>query len=299
MIQDLSTRHDLVGNLVSLPATPQEWARYRLSPEQVRFFHDNGYVAGVRILDDSQVDALRAELQDLYDPNHPANGLFHEFHTNESPDPARVLFHALGASRIRPGFHDILWHPAFTVAAAQLLDGPVPLLARSTLLQAGPARRHRGLAPGLFVLDAHNTDGSSDLLDRPRRRHARQRLSSLSARQSSLAAAAGHRPGRRHGRHPSSADAGPDGPIRPPRCHRAEKGRGDVSPSAHGSRLLRQRHRSSTPRHCHQRLPRRYALMQRSATAPGRSRRAAGSEDGRAVLPIVVRSRRSIVPAGR
>jgi ectoine hydroxylase-related dioxygenase (phytanoyl-CoA dioxygenase family) len=125
MIQDFSTRHDLVGNLFALPTTPQGWARYRLSQDQVRFFHDNGYVAGISILDDAQVDVLRSELQDLLDPRHPANSLFHEFHTNESPDPARVLFHALGAWRIRPGFHDILWHPAFTVPASQLLGGPV------------------------------------------------------------------------------------------------------------------------------------------------------------------------------
>jgi ectoine hydroxylase-related dioxygenase (phytanoyl-CoA dioxygenase family) len=36
-----------------------------------------------------------------------------------------VLFHALGAWRITPGFHDILWNPAFTVPASQLLGGPV------------------------------------------------------------------------------------------------------------------------------------------------------------------------------
>ena len=125
MTQDLATRHDLVSDLVTLPTTPEGWARYQLSPEQVRFFHDNGYVAGIRILDDNQVDVLRAQLQELFDPQHPANRLFHEYHANESPDPARVLFHALGAWRIQPGFHDILWHPAVTVPASQLLDGGV------------------------------------------------------------------------------------------------------------------------------------------------------------------------------
>jgi ectoine hydroxylase-related dioxygenase (phytanoyl-CoA dioxygenase family) len=35
------------------------------------------------------------------------------------------LFHALGAWRIKPGFHDLLWHPAFTVPASQLLGGAV------------------------------------------------------------------------------------------------------------------------------------------------------------------------------
>jgi ectoine hydroxylase-related dioxygenase (phytanoyl-CoA dioxygenase family) len=125
MIEDLSRRHDLIGDFVALPQTASEWQRYRLSDEQVRFFHENGYVSGIRVLDGRQVERLRGELQALFDPKHPGNALFHEFHSNESPDPARVLFHALGAWRIQPGFHDLLWHPAFTVPASQLLGGTV------------------------------------------------------------------------------------------------------------------------------------------------------------------------------
>ncbi len=36
-----------------------------------------------------------------------------------------MLFHALGAWRIGRAFHDLLWQPAFTTAAGQLLEGPV------------------------------------------------------------------------------------------------------------------------------------------------------------------------------
>lgn len=125
MVEDLSRRHDLVGGLFAPPRSRADWERYRLRDEQVRFFHENGYVAGVRILTDEQVDRLRDELQELFDPKHPGNDLFHEFHSNESPDPSRVLFHALGAWRIKPGFHDLLWNPAFTVPASQLLGGAV------------------------------------------------------------------------------------------------------------------------------------------------------------------------------
>jgi ectoine hydroxylase-related dioxygenase (phytanoyl-CoA dioxygenase family) len=123
MVEDLSAHHAPVGTL--LPSGPADHDRYRLSDKQVRFFHDNGYLCGVRVLSDEQVEQLRGELTDLFDPAHPGNGLFHEFHSNESPDPSRVLFHALGAWRIKPGFHDLLWHPAFTVPASQLLDGGV------------------------------------------------------------------------------------------------------------------------------------------------------------------------------
>lgn len=125
MVTDYSTRHELVSDLFRLPPTAEEWDRYRLTDEQVAFFHREGYLAGVRMLDDRQVDTLRDELQRLVDPAHPGNKLFYEFHSNESTDPSRVLFHALGAWRIAPGFHDVLWNPRFTMAASQLLGGGV------------------------------------------------------------------------------------------------------------------------------------------------------------------------------
>jgi ectoine hydroxylase-related dioxygenase (phytanoyl-CoA dioxygenase family) len=125
MPPDLSTHDRPVSDFVRLPASADGWGRYRLSDEQVQFFHDHGYLAGVRVLSEQQADRLCDELQGLYDPHHPANDLFHEFHTNESTDPSRVLFHALGAWRITPGFHDVLWSPAFTVPASQLLGGAV------------------------------------------------------------------------------------------------------------------------------------------------------------------------------
>jgi ectoine hydroxylase-related dioxygenase (phytanoyl-CoA dioxygenase family) len=96
-----------------------------LTPEQLLFYEDNGYVAGVRILSDEQVDWLKAELAELVQPGHEGADLWHEYHSNESADPSTVLFHALGAWRTRPGFHDLLWHPQFVGAAAQLLGGAV------------------------------------------------------------------------------------------------------------------------------------------------------------------------------
>jgi ectoine hydroxylase-related dioxygenase (phytanoyl-CoA dioxygenase family) len=57
--------------------------------------------------------------------SHPSHELFHEYHSNESSNPDTVLFHALGAWRTGPAFHDVLWSPAFLVAASQLLGGAV------------------------------------------------------------------------------------------------------------------------------------------------------------------------------
>ena len=125
MLDDLSTRHGLISNLFTVPSSSEEWSRYRLSEEQVKFYGENGYVAGIRVLDDGQVAVLRKELEELTDPSHPGHHLFYEYHSNESSDPRQTLFHALGAWRVTTGFHDILWNPAFTVPASQLLGGAV------------------------------------------------------------------------------------------------------------------------------------------------------------------------------
>ena len=124
-MEDLSTHHRFVSDLFAKPATPEEWAKYRLSDEQVEFYREHGYVAGVRMLSDDQVEVIREEVSALVDSNHPGNHLFYEFNSNESADPQKVLFHALGAWRITPALHDILWNPAFIVPASQLLGGAV------------------------------------------------------------------------------------------------------------------------------------------------------------------------------
>lgn len=125
MTRDLSEVHGLAGDLFQLPRTAAEWEPYRLTDEQVRFFHDQGYLPGIRILSPAQVETMRAEVTSLFDPHHPGHKFFYEYHSNESANPDTVLFHALGAWRITPGLHDVLWAPAFTMAAAQLLGGAV------------------------------------------------------------------------------------------------------------------------------------------------------------------------------
>ena len=120
MSTDLSTVHQLAGGLFKWPPK-KDWEQYKLSQEQLDFFEENGYLAGVKMLDEEQIETLKNELAELADPNHPGHSLFHEFHSNESADPNTILFHALGAWRITKGFHDVLWNPRFLVAASQLL----------------------------------------------------------------------------------------------------------------------------------------------------------------------------------
>ena len=125
MTEDLSTYHQPIGDLFKSPESVANWDHFRLSPEQVEFYKSNGYLAGIRLLTEDQTEILRAELSQLLDPSHPDRQLFYEYHSNESTDPTKTLFHALGAWRVAPGFHDLLWNPAFLMPAAQLLAGAV------------------------------------------------------------------------------------------------------------------------------------------------------------------------------
>jgi ectoine hydroxylase-related dioxygenase (phytanoyl-CoA dioxygenase family) len=122
---DLSWHHAPMTDLFPQPSSAAEWDAYRLTDEQLRSFDELGYVAGIQMLSDDQVDVLRTELAELSEPGCQRRELFYEYNVNESADPARVLFHALGAWRVSPAFHDLLWNPAFLMPASQLLRGPV------------------------------------------------------------------------------------------------------------------------------------------------------------------------------
>src|SRR3954453_3042887 len=98
-----------------------------LSEEQISFFNDHGYLSGLKILTEEQIDVLRSELYKLMLPDQAHNPLFYEFHLNESPDVRRTLFHALGAWRVSTAFHDLIFHPAIKSIGQQLLDGIVRL----------------------------------------------------------------------------------------------------------------------------------------------------------------------------
>ncbi|MBV8867447.1 MAG: phytanoyl-CoA dioxygenase family protein, partial [Acidobacteriaceae bacterium] len=87
MIHDLSVEHQPVTSL--FPADRSK-AKYELHPRQIEFFHEQGYLSGVRILSEEQVDALREELSGLLNASAEQRGLFYEYNSNESTDPSHV-----------------------------------------------------------------------------------------------------------------------------------------------------------------------------------------------------------------
>ncbi len=122
-VADLSLQHAPIGDLFPRLPAREALARFRLDPAELAFFSENGYLSGVPMLDQRQLAALRAEVDAITEA--PAEALLYECNRNESGDLTRRLFHCLGHWRVAPALHDLLWHPAFTVKASQLLGGRV------------------------------------------------------------------------------------------------------------------------------------------------------------------------------
>ena len=124
MTQDLSLATKPVSDLFQSDLK-KNTSSFSISDAQLNFFKTQGYLPDIKVLTDFQADKLLEELVDLSNPQSPGNELFHEYHSNESTDPNKILFHALGAWRIKPSFHDILWAPGVVIPASQLLGGAV------------------------------------------------------------------------------------------------------------------------------------------------------------------------------
>lgn len=124
MARDLALARD---SLTGLFPTGND-ARHRLTDDQLAHYREHGYVAGLPVLDAGQVEALRAELETLWSPDHEGREHWYEYRANASADPNRRLLHASGAWRVRAGFHDLVFHAAVTVPLRQVLGGPVRLL---------------------------------------------------------------------------------------------------------------------------------------------------------------------------
>jgi len=125
MAHDYSKDHQPVGAFLSPSDLQPDQTGGGLTQDQLDQFERDGSLWGVPVLSTSQCDQLCEELEELFLPEHAGREYWYEYHTNEAQDPNAVLFHALGAWRLRAGFHDLLWHPRVTIPAMQLLGGPV------------------------------------------------------------------------------------------------------------------------------------------------------------------------------
>jgi hypothetical protein len=98
--------------------------RFELTAEQVAFFRKSGYVKAGRVFDERQMAALREGIEKIFRGENPRVDELYEVDEDWRTNPSKNLFHILGMWLIDEAFHDVLWHPALTVKASQLLETP-------------------------------------------------------------------------------------------------------------------------------------------------------------------------------
>lgn len=121
-VPDYSTVHQPVGDLFDY-SEGAEWAKFKLSGEQVEKFWTDGFLLNVPVLTTEQCDRILDDYKYLMgEEKHPGMEMLYEYHSNQSGDPNNVLMHALGHWRLTKHFHDLVFLPQVVVAASQLLE---------------------------------------------------------------------------------------------------------------------------------------------------------------------------------
>ena len=115
------TRPGPVGRLFPRLRSHEDAEALRLGAEQVRFFEANGYVAGIRVLEGPALEAVREAVERIRRGENAHLDLLYEVEEDYYRDPDRNAFHCLGGWLVEEALHDLVFHPAATVPAAQLL----------------------------------------------------------------------------------------------------------------------------------------------------------------------------------
>ena len=76
VLEDLSMKHHQVSGIFTLAVSPAEWNRYRLSNKQMEFYEQNGYLAGIRTLDDEPIQIPCEQLKRLVSVGNKMEGQF-------------------------------------------------------------------------------------------------------------------------------------------------------------------------------------------------------------------------------
>lgn len=101
-------------------AFPRE-GDFELSDSQLADFERDGFLTGLRILNDEQLVALRERLELMRERMHALQSELHEVEVAWLERPDEAVLHFLGAWRVDELFHDLVFAPAVTSPLAQAL----------------------------------------------------------------------------------------------------------------------------------------------------------------------------------
>ena len=83
MNEDLGLISQPISDFFPQPESIDEWASYALSEEQLHEFQQNGFIQGIQLLNEDQIQGLRQALEEMVIPDHEGREYFYEYHSNE------------------------------------------------------------------------------------------------------------------------------------------------------------------------------------------------------------------------
>jgi ectoine hydroxylase-related dioxygenase (phytanoyl-CoA dioxygenase family) len=99
----------------------QDLDGHRLTAAQVSAFRTSGFIHNIPILTSTQVGALRDAIEAIVGRQTGREDELTAFSQADPADPASRMTYMQGAWTITEAVHDLIYHPAITVKAAQLL----------------------------------------------------------------------------------------------------------------------------------------------------------------------------------
>ena len=79
MNDDLGLFNKPISNLFPKPQNIEEWKSYCLSEDKLLEFEENGFIQGIKVLNDDQIEVLREELSEMVVPDHEGREFFYEY----------------------------------------------------------------------------------------------------------------------------------------------------------------------------------------------------------------------------
>lgn len=137
--------HGYIEDGFPRPRTQTDLARYELTPEQVASFRENGFVAGIKVLDSAQISELARRLELIRKNLRGHLARLYEVEASHLERPHEVVFHFLGAWLVDSWFHDVIFSPSITVPISQLLGTRIVRFWHDQVFYKPP--RHPGVVP--------------------------------------------------------------------------------------------------------------------------------------------------------
>ncbi|MFK4043182.1 phytanoyl-CoA dioxygenase family protein [Nonomuraea wenchangensis] len=109
----------------------EEWSGHdpyaeTLTEQQVADYWRDGFLIGVPVLTDAEVDRILADIDEVSDPGHEGREFWYEYNSDATSTGGTVQ--GIGGWRVRQSLHDLLWHPRITSAFAQIMNAAPRLL---------------------------------------------------------------------------------------------------------------------------------------------------------------------------